>query len=56
VARAVPPAPTGSFAQPLAAQIERTVAGRFSTHEPIYFIYGPDAPGRNSSLVSNTGC
>jgi outer membrane phospholipase A len=44
VARAVPPAPTGSFAQPLAAQIERTVAGRFSTHEPIYFIYGPDAP------------
>jgi len=26
-------------------QIERTVAGRFSTHEPIYFIYGPDAPG-----------
>jgi outer membrane phospholipase A len=29
----------------LAAQIERTVAGRFSTHEPIYFIYGRDAPG-----------
>jgi len=44
-APAVPPVPTGSFAQPLAAQIERTVAGRFSTHEPIYFIYGRDAPG-----------
>ena len=35
----------GSFAQPVMAQIERTVADRFSTHEPIYFIYGPDAPG-----------
>ena len=34
----------GSFAQPVMTQIERTVAGRFSTHEPIYFIYGPDAP------------
>ena len=44
-APAVPPVPTGSFAQPVVAQIERTVAGRFSTHEPIYFIYGRDAPG-----------
>jgi outer membrane phospholipase A len=34
----------GSFAQPVVTQIERTVAGRFSTHEPIYFIYGRDAP------------
>ena len=35
----------GTFAQPVVTQIERTVAGRFSTHEPIYFIYGRDAPG-----------
>ena len=35
----------GSFAQPVVAQIERTVANRFSTHEPIYFIYGRNAPG-----------
>jgi len=34
----------GSFAQPVVAQIERTVANRFSTHEPIYIIYGRDAP------------
>jgi phospholipase A1/A2 len=44
-APAAPPVPAGSFAQPVVAQIERTVAGRFSTHEPIYFIYGRDAPG-----------
>jgi outer membrane phospholipase A len=42
---AAPPVLAGSFAQPVAAQIERTVEGRFSTHEPIYFIYGRDAPG-----------
>ena len=35
----------GTFAQPVVTQIERTVANRFSTHEPIYFLYGRDAPG-----------
>jgi outer membrane phospholipase A len=24
---------------------QRTFAGRFAAHEPVYFIYGPDAPG-----------
>ena len=31
--------------QPAASAVERTFAGRFSAHEPVYFIYGPDAPG-----------
>lgn len=29
---------------PAASALERTFAGRFGLHEPIYFIYGPDAP------------
>ena len=28
-----------------AASIQRSFAGRFSAHDPVYFIYGPDAPG-----------
>jgi outer membrane phospholipase A len=31
--------------QPAELAIQRTFAGRFSPHEPVYFIYGPDAPG-----------
>lgn len=31
--------------QPAEAAIQRSFAGRFSPHEPVYFIYGPDAPG-----------
>jgi phospholipase A1/A2 len=31
--------------QPAESAIQRTFAGRFSPHEPVYFIYGPDAPG-----------
>ncbi|MBI2814901.1 MAG: phospholipase A [Opitutae bacterium] len=31
--------------QPAESAIQRTFAGRFSAHEPVYFIYGPDAPG-----------
>jgi phospholipase A1 len=31
--------------QPAASAIQRSFAGRFSAHEPVYFIYGPDAPG-----------
>jgi outer membrane phospholipase A len=31
--------------QPAESVIQRTFAGRFSPHEPVYFIYGPDAPG-----------
>lgn len=30
--------------QPAAAEFERTFVGRLSAHEPIYFIYGADAP------------
>ncbi len=30
--------------QPAETAIQRTFAGRFSPHEPTYFIYGPDAP------------
>jgi outer membrane phospholipase A len=30
--------------QPASSKLERTFAGRLGTHEPIYFIYGPDAP------------
>lgn len=29
---------------PAASALERSFAGRFGLHEPIYFIYGPDAP------------
>lgn len=32
-------------AQPAATAVKRTYADRFSTHEPIYFIYGADRPG-----------
>ena len=32
------------FLQPAAAKLERTFADRLGAHEPIYFIYGPDAP------------
>lgn len=32
-------------AQPSASLVERTFAGRFAAHDPVYFIYGPDAPG-----------
>ena len=31
--------------QPAASAIQRSFAGRFSAHEPVYFIYGGDAPG-----------
>ena len=31
--------------QPAESAIQRNFAGRFSAHEPVYFIYGPDAPG-----------
>lgn len=31
--------------QPAASAVQRSFAGRFSAHEPVYFIYGPDAPG-----------
>ncbi len=31
--------------QPAAFAVQRAFAGRFRAHEPIYFIYGPDAPG-----------
>ncbi len=31
--------------QPAETAIQRTFAGRFSAHEPVYFIYGPEAPG-----------
>lgn len=30
--------------QPAAMAIQRSFAGRFSPHEPVYFIYGADAP------------
>lgn len=30
--------------QPAASAIQRSFAGRFSAHEPVYFIYGGDAP------------
>jgi len=48
-----PPVDSADAAQPLrhltnltpaASALERTFAGRFGLHEPIYFIYGPDAP------------
>lgn len=31
-------------APPVMSRIERTFANRFAFHEPIYFIYGPEAP------------
>jgi phospholipase A1/A2 len=31
--------------QPAGTAIQRAFAGRFAPHEPVYFIYGPDAPG-----------
>lgn len=31
-------------AEPAAAALRRTFADRLGTHEPVYFIYGPDAP------------
>lgn len=31
--------------QPAAAALRQTFVNRLDTHEPIYFIYGPDAPG-----------
>ena len=31
--------------QPVLTAIQRSFAGRFSALEPVYFIYGPDAPG-----------
>jgi outer membrane phospholipase A len=30
--------------QPATSRLERTFAGRLGAHEPIYFIFGPDAP------------
>lgn len=30
--------------QPAASAVQRSFAGRFTAHEPVYFIYGPDAP------------
>ena len=37
--------PACNFAQPTASFVERASLGRFSTHEPVYFIYGSKAPG-----------
>jgi phospholipase A1 len=31
--------------QPAESAIQRTFAGRFTAHEPVYFLYGPKAPG-----------
>jgi phospholipase A1 len=31
--------------QPAESAIQRSFAGRFGAHEPVYFIYGPKAPG-----------
>ncbi|MEO6992806.1 MAG: phospholipase A, partial [Lacunisphaera sp.] len=31
--------------QPAVSAVQRSFAGRFLTHEPVYFIYGLDAPG-----------
>jgi len=39
-----PPSPAVSVLHPAADKFERTFAGRLGPHEPIYFIYGPDAP------------
>lgn len=39
------PLSTSLPGQPADSAIQRTFAGRFSPHEPVYFIYGPDAPG-----------
>ncbi|HEY0863512.1 MAG TPA: phospholipase A [Lacunisphaera sp.] len=39
------PLSTSLPGQPAEAAIQRAFAGRFSPHEPVYFIYGPDAPG-----------
>jgi len=39
------PLSTSLPGQPAEAAIQRSFAGRFSPHEPVYFIYGPDAPG-----------
>ncbi len=39
------PATTLGRAQPAAAALRQTFVDRLDTHEPIYFIYGPDAPG-----------
>jgi len=36
--------------QPAALAIQRTFADRLSTHEPIYFIYGTEAPGAKFQL------
>ncbi len=36
--------PTNLGRAPAAAAIQRTFADRLAPHEPIYFIYGPDAP------------
>ena len=30
--------------QPASSALQRTFAGRFAPHEPVYFVYGPDAP------------
>ncbi|MDD2765686.1 MAG: phospholipase A [Opitutaceae bacterium] len=39
------PAPLGVVgSQPAAAQIQQAFTGHFSTHLPIYFIFGPDKP------------
>jgi len=31
--------------QPAASAVQRSFAGRFTAHEPVYFIYGADVPG-----------
>ena len=39
------PAPLGGAGnQPVVAQMQRSFAGHFSAHLPIYFIFGPDKP------------
>jgi len=42
--RAVAPLSSIAAPTPAAAAITRAFAGRLAPHEPIYFIYGPDAP------------
>jgi phospholipase A1 len=46
------PRPLSSLAHPAPATsaIVRTFAGRLATHEPIYFIYGPEAPAAKFSF------
>lgn len=41
---AAAPLSSAAAPAPAASAIDRTFAGRLGAHEPVYFIYGPDAP------------